>query len=192
MFIYKKGTTTVDEIIGHLLMRLNTDCPDTYIPIKDFCRADITDSETIDRIMATRVREKMLKYDVATSSSGTGCDEFDMVLRPNGENITSTLQWTKFVTIQDEVMAEKAKQNLLQQDNRNYGIIVKGDGNSNISQDVLERSAIKSKKEIIQIPTETPKPKSNQDIWDKLKSVAQILGFGAALLALITKLMELW
>ena len=51
---------------------------------------------------------------------------------------------------------------------------------------------IKSKKEIKQIPIETPKLKSSQDIWDKLKSVAQILGFGAAFIALITKLMDLW
>ena len=55
MFLYKKGITTVDEIIGHLLFRLNTDFVDTYIPIKDFC---LIDNETIDRIMATRVLEK--------------------------------------------------------------------------------------------------------------------------------------
>lgn len=131
MFIYKKGTTTVDEIIGHLLMRLNTDYPDTYIPIRDFCRAD---SETVDEIMATRVLEKMIKYDVATSSPGTGCDEFDMVLRPNGKNITNTLQWTQFVTIQDEIMAEEAKQNKPQQTINNFGNMVNGDNNSNINQ----------------------------------------------------------
>ncbi len=189
MFIYKKGTTTVDEIIGHLLFQLNTEFIDSYIPIKDFCHID---KETIDKIMARRVLEKMIKYDVATSSPGTGCDEFDLVLRPNGENIISTDQWIKFTTIQDKIMAEKEKQNNPQPIFNNYGNMVNGDNNSNINQDILERSAIKSKIDIIQIPTETPKPKSNQDIWDKLKSVAQILGFGAALLALITKLMDLW
>ena len=141
--------------------------------------------------MARRVLEKMIKYDVATPSPGTGCDEFDVVLRPNGENITTTDQWIKFTTIQDKIMAEKEKQQN-SQPIINYGNMVYGDNNSNVNQDILERSAIKSKIDIIQIPTEIPKPKSNQDIWDKLKSVAQILGFGAALLALITKLMDLW
>jgi hypothetical protein len=189
MFIYKKGTTTDDEIIGHLLFLLNNEFIETYIPIKDFCHID---KNTIDRVMATRVLEKMIKYDVATPSPGTGCDEFDIVIRPNGENIVSTDQWIRFITLKDKIMEEREKLNNLQPIIHNYGNLVNGDNNSNVNQDILERSAIKSKIDIIQIPIETPKPKSNQDIWDKLKSVAQILGFGAALLALITKLMDLW
>ena len=41
-------------------------------------------------------------------------------------------------------------------------------------------------------PTQAPQKKSGQDVWDKLKSIAAIAGFGAALIALITKLMDLW
>ena len=70
--------------------------------------------------------------------------------------------------------------------------MVNGDNNSNVNQDLLERSAMKSKNVITQIPIETPKPKSNQDIWDKLKSIAQILAFLTALMAVITKFKGVW
>lgn len=73
-----------------------------------------------------------------------------------------------------------------------HGHAIIGDNNQNNTQESFERLDIASKNDIKQIPIETPKPKSNHDIWDKLKSIGQILGFGAALLALITKLMDLW
>jgi hypothetical protein len=137
MFIYKKGTTTDDEIIGHLLFLLNNEFIETYIPIKDFCHID---KNTIDRVMATRVLEKMIKYDVATPSPGTGCDEFDVVIRPNGENIVSTDQWIRFITLKDKIMEEREKLNNLQPI-INYGNLITGDSNSNVTQR-LESSEI--------------------------------------------------
>ena len=103
-FIYQKGITTIDEIIGNLLFRLNTEFLDTYINIADFC---LDKDDSIDRMMATRVLEKMLKYDVATQTTGIGCYEFDVVLRPNGEHIKTIDQWTQFVVTQEQIMAEK-------------------------------------------------------------------------------------
>ena len=125
-FIYQKGITTIDEIIGNLLFRLNTNFLDTYIDITHFC--------SNDTIMATRVLEKILKYDVATQSTGTGCQDFEIILRPNGEDIKTIDQWTQFVTKQDRIMAENAEQNKPQPTINNYGNMVNGDSNSNVNQ----------------------------------------------------------
>ena len=76
----------------------------------------------------------MMKYGVATSSPGTGCDEFDVILRPNGESIVSTDQWIKITTLQDKIMEEKEKQNKPQPTINNYGNMVTGDNNSDITQ----------------------------------------------------------
>jgi hypothetical protein len=43
-----------------------------------------------------------------------------------------------------------------------------------------------------QIPTQRPKKKSGQDIWDKIKHIAGIIGGIGAILAAASKYFELW
>lgn len=51
-----------------------------------------------------------------------------------------------------------------------------------------------NKNNMNQIPNEIPKQKSQKvnEIWDRLKTVAMILGFLTAIIGVITKLMDFW
>ena len=64
---------------------------------------------------------------------------------------------------------------------------------SNINQDSLSFES-QNKNSIKNIPAEKPKSKSEKqnEIWDRLKTVALILGFLTAVIGIITKLMDLW
>ncbi|MDG2432572.1 hypothetical protein [Flavobacterium sp.] len=64
---------------------------------------------------------------------------------------------------------------------------------SNINQDSLSFES-QNKNSVKNIPAENPKHKSGKenDIWDKLKTIAMILGFLTAVIGIITKLMDLW
>ena len=64
---------------------------------------------------------------------------------------------------------------------------------STINQD-FESLVSKSKNKINQIPAEKSKEKSEKknEIWDRLKTLAMILGFLTAVIGVITKLMDLW
>ena len=64
---------------------------------------------------------------------------------------------------------------------------------SNINQDSLSFES-QNKNNIKNIPAEKPKHKSEKEneIWDRLKTLAMILGFLTAVIGVITKLMDLW
>lgn len=65
---------------------------------------------------------------------------------------------------------------------------------SNINQD-FESFTSQNNNNIAEIPAEKPKQKSSEkgnEIWDRLKTLAMILGFLTAVIGVITKLMDLW
>jgi hypothetical protein len=70
-----------------------------------------------------------------------------------------------------------------------------GDNNQGVVQGQDFRFSsldIKSKNDMKQIPTQRPKKKSGQDIWDKIKHIAGIIGGIGAIVAAASKYFELW
>ncbi len=182
--------TTEDDVIEHILMRLNTDFVVGCLQVPDFCKKKLHGG-TYDRTLEMLVREKMYEHDVATRCTGKGQPDTAIMLRPKGVKVYKNGGWKKYLIEFEKEKIEKEK--LARQPHIKVdGNAIIGNYNSNINQSFFDRLDIPSKNEIKQIPTDTPKRKSNQDIWDKLKSIAQILGFGAALIALITKMMDKW
>jgi hypothetical protein len=54
------------------------------------------------------------------------------------------------------------------------------------------RLDMKFKKDIQQMPIDTPKKKSSHDIWDKVRYVSAIIGGIGAVVAALTKILEIW
>ena len=190
IFVYEKDKTTIDDIIEHILMRLNTDFTGGSLQVPDFCRN--ASRHEYDYNMEMKVRDKMYKHGIAKRSDGTGQPDTAIVLTAKGADVYENGGWRKYLAnyeIQIKIQQEKANR---QSNNITINAPVTGSQIGYDSEFGDLRLDIASKNDIRQIPIEIPKPKSNQDIWDKLKSVAQILGFGTALIALITKLFDLW
>ncbi|NRT15762.1 hypothetical protein HNP99_002122 [Flavobacterium sp. 28A] len=77
-------------------------------------------------------------------------------------------------------------------DKRNEINIVGNVIGSNIIQDSSDLENILSKQAKAKKPVAKPTKNKDQGFWEKAKSVSVILGFVAALIGLITKLMDVW
>jgi hypothetical protein len=181
--------TTVDYIIEHLIKRLNTDFLGAYIEINQFCHHDNSKgSHDYDQKMASLVLDKMLTYDVAEKAKH-GFDS--VVLRPNGIKAEMAGGWKNYLLEVEKIEAEKVKRSSRHNINVGGNAVI-GDNNSNNHLDSSFRFDMKSKNAIQQIPIETPNTKSSHDIWDKIKYISVITGGIAALVAAISKLLNVW
>ena len=95
---YTKGITSEDDIIEHILMRLNTDFAGGSLQVPDFCSTKPYD---YDRIMEPCVREKMYEHGVAKRSTGSGQPETAIVLTRKGVQVYNNGGWKKYLSGQE-------------------------------------------------------------------------------------------
>ena len=127
MFTLNKDTT-VDDVIEHIILRLNTDFEGAYLELNQFCRYDESDEDyDYDKKMAALVLDKMLEYDLVKLANH-GFDR--VVLRPNGIKAYKSGGWKKYLNDVDQLKAEKER--LARQPKINVGgNAIIGDNNSN-------------------------------------------------------------
>lgn len=94
MFIYKKGQTSVDDIIEHILMRLNSDFAGGSLQVPDFCSTSRYD---YDHIMEMKVRDKMYRHGIAERSDGAGQPETAIMLTAKGADVFDNGGWKAYL-----------------------------------------------------------------------------------------------
>jgi hypothetical protein len=100
-------STTVDDIIEHILMRLNTDFAGGALQVPDFC------SRKTDRgynhAQEMEVRAKMYEHGVARQSDGEGQSEKTVELTAKGAQIYRQGGWKKYIDGFEESQIKTAK-----------------------------------------------------------------------------------
>jgi hypothetical protein len=100
--------TTEDDVIEHILIRLNTDFVGGCLQVPDFC-VKKPHSGTYDRTLEMLVREKMYDHDVATRCTGKGQPDTAIMLRPNGVKVHKNGGWKKYLIEFEKEKIEKEK-----------------------------------------------------------------------------------
>lgn len=134
MFNYNQQMTE-DDVIQHLLMRLNTDFANCCLDVKGFC--EIKSFNSIDRRMVKKVISKMYEHDVAMPCSGNDQQEEMIEITSKGIQVFDQGGWKKYLTEYEKKLAEKNNQNPTTI--TNYGNMVYGNNNTDINQESLVR-----------------------------------------------------
>lgn len=101
------ASTTVDDVIEHLINRLNTDFLGGAIEINHFCHWDEKqDDHEYDRQMTMLVKSKMLKYDLVNNPNHT---ENKVILKTNGVIAYKEGGWKKYLIRIENEKNEKIK-----------------------------------------------------------------------------------
>lgn len=109
-FEYIKDVTTVDDIIEHILMRLNTDFEGGCLQVPDFCY--IEEKHYYDPTMEMLVRDKMYKHGVAKRCQGRGQSEKAIALTPKGVEVFRRGGWKKYLNENQNSKSEVKNQDL--------------------------------------------------------------------------------
>ncbi|GAB3890049.1 hypothetical protein [Spirosoma agri] len=102
--------TTVDDIIEHILMRLNTDFKGSCLQVPDFCH---TSNYDYDTHMELKVRSKMYEHGVAKRCQGVGQPETAINIMAKGIDVFDNGGWQKYLAdyeAQDMVRRERENQ----------------------------------------------------------------------------------
>lgn len=89
--------TTVDDVIEHILFRLNTNYAGACLQVPDFCS---TNDYDYDRRMEMRVRDKMYRHGVATPCDGEGQPETAVALTVKGMDVHDNGGWKRYLASQ--------------------------------------------------------------------------------------------
>lgn len=185
-FEYIKDITSTDDIIEHILMRLNTDFEGGCLQVPDFCY--IEEKNYYDPTMEMLVRDKMYKHGVAKRCQGRGQSEKAIALTPKGVEVFKRGGWKKYlVAFKEQEMKKKP-----QTDKTSVvvnGTAVIGNNNSHIYQerDLNNLSPTRNIPPQQAQPSPNPIKKTDHGIWDKIKYISVIIGgLGAALAASIS------
>lgn len=108
----KFESNSIDDIIEHILTRLNTDYAGGCLDVPDFCQKD----GNYDRILEMRVRTKMYQHGVAFRCSGTGQPDTAIELTAKGAEVYENGGWKKY-------LIEFEKQNIEEQNKKEQFII---------------------------------------------------------------------
>ena len=108
MFEYKKSITTTDDIIEHILMRLNTDFEGTCLTVTDFCYNQETESP--DYNMSLKVMSEMFKHEIAKECAGEGSQDYDIELTSKGVQVFQNGGWRQYVKQYNETKAKTEEQ----------------------------------------------------------------------------------
>jgi hypothetical protein len=195
-FIYVKGETTVDDIIEHILMRLNTDFTGGSLQVPGFCQISRYD---YDRNMELKVRDKMYRHGVAKRSNGQGQPETAIVLTAKGVEVYEQGGWKKYLADLEEERAEARQKASQPANNITINAPVTGSQIGQSSEfgnlDLSHNSITREPTIIAAQPNQDAKNifKNKESIWSKIYKwtdhktisiiIAAILGF------LATKLM---
>jgi hypothetical protein len=166
-------STTVDDVIEHLIKRLNTDFLGAYLEVNHFCHnTETSEDHEFDKQMEMLVKDKMLKYDVAKL---TEPNSYRILLRPNGVIAYKKGGWKKYL-----IELENEHLNKLKENNRPNisvgGNAIIGDNNTNnhLESGNLESSHNSTKREP-NIAAQQPKNEAKntseahkQTIWNKI------------------------
>lgn len=104
-FVYRQGVTTVDDVIEHVFMRINTDFLDTYLDVNGFCRIKEWES---DSGMVRMVVNKMFEYGVAKKWGGRLATSSEIEVTAKGIELYRNGQGWKWI-----LAAERAKAELI-------------------------------------------------------------------------------
>lgn len=108
MFEYKKGITTSDDIIEHILFRLNDDYEGACLTITDFCYNK--DKESRDYNMSMIVMDKMFEHNIAKQCSGQGNQDYDIELTSTGVQIYESGGWKRYIKEYNDAKFNAKKQ----------------------------------------------------------------------------------
>ena len=108
MFEYKKGITTTDDIIEHILMRLNTDFEGTCLTVSDFCYNQHTKSP--DYNISLKVMSEMFEHKIAKECAGEGRQDYDIELTSKGVQVFQNGGWGQYIKQYNETKAKTEEQ----------------------------------------------------------------------------------
>ena len=108
MFEYKKGMTTTDDIIEHILMRLNTDFEGTCLTVSDFCYNQ--DTQSPDYNMSLKVMSEMFEHKIAKECNGEGKQDYDIELTSKGVQVFQNGGWRQYIKQYNETKAKTERQ----------------------------------------------------------------------------------
>lgn len=129
-------TTTVDDVIEHVLMRLSTDFNGSCLQLPDFCRRSL--NERYDSNMELKARTKMYKHNVAEWCNGIGQPETAIKVTAFGIEVFEGGGWKKYLADYEEEEAERKKREK-QSPISNYGNMVIGNNNGQMNQSFNSR-----------------------------------------------------
>lgn len=127
---------TEDDVIEHLLMRLNTDFVQCCLDVRGFCETP-SNHDLIDRKMVKKVISKMYEHDVAMPCTGDDQPIETIEVTTKGIKVYENGGWKKYLTEYEKKLAEKNNQNPTTI--TNYGNMVYGNNNTDINQESLVR-----------------------------------------------------
>ena len=108
MFEYKKGITTTDDIIEHILMRLNTDFEGTCLTVSDFCYNQ--DTQSPDYNISLKVMSEMFEHKIAKECTGEGSQDYDIELISKGVQVFQNGGWRQYIKEYNETKAKTEEQ----------------------------------------------------------------------------------
>ncbi|NBB31862.1 hypothetical protein [Cellulophaga sp. BC115SP] len=180
---------TEDDVIEHLLMRLNTDFVQCCLDVRGFCETP-SNHDLIDRKMVKKVISKMYEHDVAMPCTGDDQPIETIEVTTKGIKVYENGGWKKYL-LEFEKLNQENDNKAIQEQN----IIITGSVyGSNVGHGDFSQSRIDFKDQPPINPISQPIKKSgnSSEIWDKIKHISAIVGGIGAIVAAITKLMDLW
>jgi hypothetical protein len=169
---------TEDDVIEHLLMRLNTDFVQCCLDVRGFC-ATPSSHDLIDRKMVKKVISKMYEHDVAMHCTGDDQPIETIEVTTKGIKVYENGGWKKYLLEFEKQKTEE--QNKKEQSSiTNFGNMVVGNNNTQINQ---------GKSFLDALPSLNEKNTSNEikkySIWKYVKEYTEIISWIAGILGTI-------